>query len=105
MLGIDPSSTGFNASSQEVSPHQPSNSEGWNENERALLHTAISTRQPFLDFAFSRINSNGSLQHFRVSGEPIFDEVCRFIGYRGIGIACKAMPSSTPMSLSEQKQG
>lgn len=105
MLGIDPGATSFNALSQEVSPHQSSNSEGWNENERVLLHTAIATRQPFLDFSFSRINTSGSLQHFRVSGEPIFDETCRFIGYRGIGIACKAMPSSppkAPLSLSAQ---
>jgi hypothetical protein len=33
------------------------------------------------------------VQHFRVSGEPIFDQACRFMGYRGIGIECKPMTS------------
>ncbi len=59
---------------------------GWNEAERALLQAKIAARQPFLDFAFSRINADGSEQHFRVSGEPMFDESCRFTGYRGIGV-------------------
>ena len=59
---------------------------GWNEAERALLQAKIAGRQPFLDFAFSRINADGSEQHFRVSGEPMFNESCRFTGYRGIGV-------------------
>jgi hypothetical protein len=50
------------------------------------LQAAIAARQPFLDFAFSRINSDGSRQQFRVSGEPMFNRSCRFIGYRGIGV-------------------
>ena len=66
---------------------------GWNEHERELLQRTIDARQPFLDFAFSRINTAGQVQHFRVSGEPIFDQACRFMGYRGIGIECKAMTS------------
>jgi PAS domain S-box-containing protein len=59
---------------------------GWNETERALLQARIAARQPFLDFAFSRVNADGSEQHFRVSGEPMFNESCRFTGYRGIGV-------------------
>jgi len=59
---------------------------GWNEAERALLRKAIAARQPFLDFAFSRVNADGSQQTFRVSGEPIFSQSCRFMGYRGIGV-------------------
>jgi CheY-like chemotaxis protein len=59
---------------------------GWNEKERLLLQAKIAGRQPFLDFAFSRINADGSEQHFRVSGEPMFNESCRFTGYRGIGV-------------------
>ena len=66
---------------------------GWNEHERELLQRTIDARQPFLDFAFSRINTAGQVQHFRVSGEPIFDQACRFMGYRGIGLECKAMTS------------
>ncbi|MES2946795.1 MAG: hypothetical protein V4772_28350, partial [Pseudomonadota bacterium] len=59
---------------------------GWNESERQMLQAKIAERQPFLDFAFSRVNSDGSTQQFRVSGEPMFDNACRFIGFRGIGV-------------------
>ena len=60
--------------------------EGWNETERAALQAAIAARQPFLDFVFSRTNSDGTLQKFEVSGEPMFNRSSRFIGYRGIGV-------------------
>jgi len=59
---------------------------GWNQEERALLQARIAARQPFLDFVFSRINADGSQQKFQVSGEPMFNQSSRFIGYRGIGI-------------------
>jgi PAS domain S-box-containing protein len=60
--------------------------DGWNETERKQLQATIAARQPFLDFAFSRINADGSQQTFQVSGEPMFNQACRFIGYRGIGV-------------------
>lgn len=60
--------------------------DGWDANARAELQTIISARQPFIDFAFSRTLANGMQQHYRVSGEPMFDSSCRFIGYRGIGV-------------------
>ena len=59
---------------------------GWNEAERAELKEIIAARRPFLDFVFSRVNADGSVQKFQVSGEPMFDHSCRFIGYRGIGV-------------------
>ena len=59
---------------------------GWNEAERQVLQSKIADRQPFLDFVFSRVNADGSRQEFRVSGEPMFNQSCRFIGYRGIGV-------------------
>jgi CheY-like chemotaxis protein len=59
---------------------------GWNEVERSGLQAMIAQREPFLDFPFSRVNVDGSAQQFRVSGEPMFDESSRFIGYRGIGV-------------------
>ena len=65
----------------------------WNEAERALLQAAIAARQPFIDFQFNRTNANGSQQQFRVSGEPMFDPTCRFIGYRGIGVECTPIKS------------
>ncbi|HSB97319.1 MAG TPA: response regulator [Spongiibacteraceae bacterium] len=59
---------------------------GWNAAEREYLRETIAARQPFLDFVFSRANTDGSQRSFRVSGEPIFNQACRFMGYRGIGV-------------------
>lgn len=63
---------------------------GWNEAEREVLQATIAARQPFLDFLFHRVNADGSQQQFRVSGEPMFNRACRFIGYRGIGVEVTA---------------
>jgi len=71
---------------------------GWNEDERAYLRATIAARQPFLDFIFSRSNPNGTQQTFRVSGEPMFNTACRFVGYRGIGVELTA--SSYPRKTS-----
>ncbi len=59
---------------------------GWNDVQRDALRDLIAAREPFLDFLLSRVNSNGSMQCFQVSGQPMFDRACRFIGYRGVGI-------------------
>ena len=64
----------------------PAQGSGWNETQREALLATIAARQPFLDLALSRINADGSQQQFRVSGEPMFSQSCRFIGYRGIGV-------------------
>jgi len=63
---------------------------GWDDAQRAQLQAMIAARQPFLDFAFSHVDADGSRQNFRVSGEPMFNEACRFTGYRGIGIEVDA---------------
>ena len=59
---------------------------GWVEEEHALLRATIAARQPFLDFALSRVDPDGSERHFRVSGEAIFSQSGRYTGYRGIGV-------------------
>ena len=59
---------------------------GWNEVEREQLQATIAARQPFIDFVFNRINVDSSRQSFRVSGEPMFNQSSRFIGYRGTGV-------------------
>jgi len=59
---------------------------GWNEAERTTLREKIANRQPFLDFVFTRDAADGTRQRFQVSGEPMFSQSCRFIGYRGIGV-------------------
>lgn len=66
---------------------------GWNEAERAALRAVIAARQPFLDFAISRVDADGAVQHFRVSGEPMFTQFCQFIGYRGVGVKMSAPPA------------
>lgn len=64
--------------------------DGWNEAERETLQATIAARQPFLDFVFSRVKADGSQQRFQVSGEPMFNRSCRFVGYRGIGVELPA---------------
>lgn len=67
---------------------------GWNEAEREALQAIIAARQPFLDFVFSRVRADGTMQKFQVSGEPMFNQSCRFIGYRGIGVELTAKRKS-----------
>ncbi len=64
----------------------PTPTDGWDEGQRQALQAKIRARQPFLDFTLSRANTDGSRQKFRVSGEPMFNTACRFLGYRGIGV-------------------
>jgi len=63
---------------------------GWNAAQHAELMTKIAAREPFLDFKFSRVNDDGSIRNFQVSGEPMFNHACRFVGYRGIGVELAA---------------
>ncbi len=60
--------------------------DGWDASERQALQARIVARQPFLDFILHRTRADGTQQAFRVSGQPMFDQNCRFIGYRGIGV-------------------
>ncbi len=78
ILGINVNAQAGNGSTQ------PAN--GWNEADRKWLQTTIASRQPFLDYVFSRVHANGTQQEYRVSGEPIFNQSCSFIGYRGFGV-------------------
>ena len=57
----------------------------WNETERKMLEAKLASRKPFLDFVYSRTHPDGSLKYLMVSGEPMFDTVGRFTGYRGTG--------------------
>jgi len=65
---------------------------GWDVAEHALLQSNIAERKAFLDFVYSR-TIGGVLQYLQVSGEPMFDETGRFIGYRGVGRDVTAMAS------------
>lgn len=71
---------------------------GWDEAQRKELQTMIAARQPFLDFIFSRVNIDGSQQQYQVSGEPMFNQSARFIGYRGFGVELTTLPIVSEMS-------
>ena len=64
----------------------PVHPQEWNTIEGELLQARIAARQPFLDLILTRIDADGRERKFRVSGEPMFNRACRFIGYRGIGV-------------------
>ncbi len=64
----------------------PAESDLWDETKRGKLREAIAAREAFLDFLLTRTNADGSVQHFSVSGEPMFNQKSQFLGYRGIGI-------------------
>ena len=68
----------------------PPADDGWDVSERQVLQARIAARKPFLDFMFHRVNGNGSRRQYRVSGQPMFDQACRFLGYRGIGVEVMA---------------
>jgi PAS domain S-box-containing protein len=78
MLGIRVEALAAGASAEHLA--------GWDEAERRQLQATIAAREPFLEFIFSRVNPDGSQQKFQVSGEPMFNQSARFIGYRGIGV-------------------
>ena len=44
-----------------------------------------SARQPFRDFIYATQRQDGVRRYLRISGEPMFDDEGRFLGYRGVG--------------------
>jgi len=60
--------------------------EGWDEAQRQGLQDLINARTPFLDVRLNRQYANGVQKHYRVSGTPMFDSACSFMGYRGFGV-------------------
>jgi CheY-like chemotaxis protein len=64
--------------------------DNWDAAERQTLNDNIAARQPFLDFVMHRRRPDGSRQQFRISGQPMFDRHCRYIGYRGLGVEDRA---------------
>ena len=68
---------------------------GWDPSESAALRTRITNRLPFLDFVVHRTQVGGRRQQFRISGQPMFDPVCRFLGYLGTGVEVMPNPDQT----------
>lgn len=57
----------------------------WDAAGCQTLKDNIASRRPFLDFVLHHQRADGSHEQFRVSGEPMLDKACGFIGYRGVG--------------------
>ncbi len=45
----------------------------------------LANRRPFRDFVYRRLNRDGSLRYFRISGKAFYDGAGNFAGYRGTG--------------------
>jgi CheY-like chemotaxis protein len=90
MLGIQVDSFGADTV-VDMGTNSGAETGGWVAAEREDLRARVAARAAFLDFIFNRSHPDGSTQQFRVSGEPMFDQACRYIGYRGIGVEVFAM--------------
>jgi len=53
---------------------------GWRAHEATL-----DAHRPFRGFEVSRLADDGTVQHITISGDPVFDPVGCFMGYRGVG--------------------
>ncbi|MDC8786908.1 PAS domain S-box protein [Roseateles koreensis] len=45
----------------------------------------VERHEPFRNFEYSQISAKGELRHVSISGEPLFDDLGQFAGYRGTG--------------------
>ena len=61
-------------------PHVEPDEEAWRKH-RATLDAHL----PFRDFELARPTPDGGTRYVSVSGIPAFDEIGRFVGYRGVG--------------------
>ena len=61
-------------------PYAEPDEEAWRKH-RATLDAHL----PFRDFELARPGADGGTRYLSVSGIPVFDEIGRFVGYRGVG--------------------
>jgi PAS domain S-box-containing protein len=61
-------------------PYVEPDEEAWRKH-RATLDAHL----PFRDFELARPTADGGTRYVSVSGIPVFDEIGRFVGYRGVG--------------------
>jgi diguanylate cyclase (GGDEF)-like protein/PAS domain S-box-containing protein len=68
------------------------------ETERGRAHIAqLRDYQPFTDFEYQLLDDYGQTRWFLVNGQPMFDELGQFAGYRGTG------SDITERKLTEQR--
>jgi len=58
---------------------------GINERDRLIARAAMQAHHPFSDVRLQRVDSEGRLRQFVISGRPRFDDDGRFVGYWGVG--------------------
>jgi signal transduction histidine kinase len=51
----------------------------------AAHNADLAARRPFRDFRYHRLGRDGRELHLSISGNPVYDDAGRFIGYRGTG--------------------
>ena len=56
-----------------------------NEEQWASHRRQLEAHQPFRNLEYRRLTSSGEEVYVSISGDPVFDEVGRFTGYRGTG--------------------
>jgi PAS domain S-box-containing protein len=61
-------------------PYLEPDEDGWRKHRETL-----DAHLPFRDFELARPTPDGGKRYVSVSGLPVFDELGRFIGYRGVG--------------------
>lgn len=69
--------------------------DGWCCRQLEQLHHFLLNRLPFLDLVLDRLTALGLVEYYRVCGEPIFDDIGLFVGYRGTGVESAAPSSKT----------
>ena len=61
-------------------PYLEPDAEAWRKHRETM-----DAHLPFRDFELARPTPDGGMRYVSVSGMPVFDELGRFIGYRGVG--------------------
>jgi DNA-binding response OmpR family regulator len=94
LLGIQDPGTGTHDGGGDGGPLQVNDAnrgiDGWDPVERQTLKNNITARRPFLDFVMHCQRPDGSRQQFKISGQPMLDRQCRFVGYRGLGVEVRS---------------
>jgi len=60
--------------------------------------------QPFRDFEYEVAGDNGEIQHYSISGKPVYDREGNFSGYRGIGRNLTALHNAQKAVAESQEQ-
>src|SRR5262249_55400258 len=58
---------------------------GLTEAEAAAHKAMLEAHRPFVDFEYGKHDAQGKGRYISASGEPVFDAMGRFRGYRGVG--------------------